>query len=398
VLEVVHALGRARLAPVPGIFAEDLGRAGAELRDALGPVDRVAGEVVGIEILTPFDVGGRVVRVFVSDAEVVVDVALMVGAGATTGAEGGHGLRILESPGDAVDVVATLLDDAVTAQPGEVVPVGDLPLGVTHPVGAARRIGHGLDGAGVVDRVNADDVTDGAVVDALEESPTLLAVAVAEAAENREILLRRDLAGGEEVLHPGDVGGAGFLDKGVDPRFDGGLEMNRAEGGGSCQQDDVHARIDDLLVGIDSAENTAVEALGELVFGDGRLAHHREFFLRLGEVEIAGGPELDIVVGREGIQHRAAAPSTGADNADLEFLVVGGTEGHAGKADRCHRGGGHTGGLHETASRRISLGIFCLLAHKKGNKVVFPPAKDGLEMSCTMAAVSKGLLYAISLL
>src|SRR5690606_15608129 len=61
VLEIVHALGEPRFAPVPVRFSGDFSRAGAEFSHALGAVNGVAGEVVGIEILTPHDVGGRVV-------------------------------------------------------------------------------------------------------------------------------------------------------------------------------------------------------------------------------------------------------------------------------------------------------------------------------------------------
>ena len=116
--------------------------------------------------------------------------------------------------------------------------------------------------------MDADDVADGAVVEALEKGAPLFAVAVAESAEHRDALRFRQLRGLEEVLHPGDVRGTGLLDEGVDPSINRGLEMGGTEAWRRREQDHVDSRIDHLFVGIDPVENASVEALGEFVFRD----------------------------------------------------------------------------------------------------------------------------------
>ena len=118
--------------------------------------------------MSPLDVAVYIVRVFVGDAEVIVDVSFVVGASPSTASEGSDRIGIIKGPANTVDVVASLLHDSVTSEPGEVIPVLDLPFDVAHSIGTARCFRHSFDRTSVVDGVDALNITNRTVVDALE--------------------------------------------------------------------------------------------------------------------------------------------------------------------------------------------------------------------------------------
>ena len=142
-LEEIHALHVPGLPPVPLILPGDGGRTRSEFRNTLGSDDRITGELIrGIQELTPFDVSFHIVRIFIGDPEVIVNVTIEVGTLSAATSIGRDWIHVIEGPGDPVDIVATLFDDSVSTQPGEIVPILDLPFRVPHPVGTSRRIGH----------------------------------------------------------------------------------------------------------------------------------------------------------------------------------------------------------------------------------------------------------------
>ena len=67
--------------------------------------------------MSPLDVAVYIVRVFVGDAEVIVDVSFVVRASPSTASESSDRISIVKSPTDTVDVVASLLDDSVAGEP-----------------------------------------------------------------------------------------------------------------------------------------------------------------------------------------------------------------------------------------------------------------------------------------
>src|SRR4029453_13200178 len=88
----------------------------------------------------------------VTDGEVVVDVAAIRGNGAATDTDCALRRLILHDPHDLVGVVHGLLDQAVAAEPREVVPVANLPLDVAHARGARAFRRYRLDRICVVGR------------------------------------------------------------------------------------------------------------------------------------------------------------------------------------------------------------------------------------------------------
>ena len=74
----------------------------SEFRDSLCSVDRISGKLVGVEKLSPLDVAVYIVRVFVGDAEVIVDVSFVVGASPSTASEGSDRIGIIKGPANTV--------------------------------------------------------------------------------------------------------------------------------------------------------------------------------------------------------------------------------------------------------------------------------------------------------
>src|SRR5205085_537232 len=105
------------------------------------------------------------VRVFKLNGEVIEDLAMPLAQPRLTAAKTRHSLDRVSArdPVHDVEVMHVLLDDMVARQPGEIVPVADLPfqiaparLAVDDPDLATVPIGFGV-----------GDITDRAIVDAL---------------------------------------------------------------------------------------------------------------------------------------------------------------------------------------------------------------------------------------
>ena len=135
-----------------------------------------------LNIVMPFGI-------FVLDGEVVEDVAVALAAAGLAAAEGGDGFDGVraDDPVHDVEVVDVLLDDVIAGEPGEVVPVADLPLGVA-PAGLAV---DDPDLAAVPVALGVDDVADGAVVDAADGFAVVGRVAALRAGGDAELFLVR---------------------------------------------------------------------------------------------------------------------------------------------------------------------------------------------------------------
>src|SRR5690606_16054380 len=156
-----------------------------------------------------------------------------------------------------------------------------------------------------------------------------------------------------EVLDASDVGCAGLLREGVNPRLDGRAEVGGAEGRGRGEQDHVHSGVEDLLVGVEASEEAAFQPIGKFALGNGVLANHLQFLLRFRDIEVAHGVELHVVVRGERVQHGASAPTSGADDADLQLFVVRGAQGDGGKSDSGRGGGGGSRRLDEVTAAGV---------------------------------------------
>ena len=167
------------------------------------------------------------VRVFVLDGEVVEDVAVALAAAGLPAAEAGDGFHRVraDDPIHDVEIVDVLLDDVVAGEPGEVVPVSELPLHVA-PAGLAI---DDPDLAAVPVALGVDDVADGAVVQAADGFAIVGRMAALRAGGDAELFLGGELAGFHDGLHAGHIDGGRLLHEYVLAGFDGGLEVRAAE-------------------------------------------------------------------------------------------------------------------------------------------------------------------------
>lgn len=285
---------------------------------AFGAVD-VVGVVAGagVDLAGGVEGAGAVV-VFVDRGEVVEDVAAFVAGagGAASQAIDASGDAVVHCPGHAVDGVDGLLNDVVAADPGEVPPVAHLEFHVG-PAGLAGALG---ESAGVVCGVDGDDVADASTCDLVEGRFHARVVTPAEADHEGEIFFLCEASGFEAGADAGGVGGEGFFGEDMFSCGDCGGELDGAEGGVGCEDDDVDACVDDLLIGVEA---------DELFFGgdlDARCGFCAEFFGDAGErgfeaifEDVAHGDESGVGVGAEGLDGGAGASTAAADEADAEI-------------------------------------------------------------------------------
>ena len=168
------------------------------------------------------------------------------------------------------------------------------------------------------------DVADGAVVDSLDRPPGGPAeVPPHEAGGDLEVLLLRELRGGQQPAVGRGVDGERLLHEDVDALLDRVLEVQRAEGGRGGQHDHVAGAetVDRLPVGVEAQElplgrhvQTVLELwqlLGEVL----------EAALNLVSKEVGHGIELDRAAGRrEGVGHGAGAARPPPIRASLIVL------------------------------------------------------------------------------
>jgi hypothetical protein len=284
---------------------------------------------------------------------VVEDVAVFRFDLATAGADAGDGCFVTHGPDDFIDAVDGLLDEAVAAEPGEVVPVPHLPLDIAHTCRAATGWGHGLHGAGVVGGEDAGDFPNVSTESALEGLNPGSAVAPAEAGDEVEFLLLRLLYGSHGHVVADGIDGHGFLTEDMLPGIHCGLEMHGAEAGRAGEQNDIDAAVEELLIGVDTDKlfiRLHIHAVGEFLGEAGDAA------VDLLHIDICHGDDLAIVFRAEGLGGSASAATTTADEADAEcFTRVGlllRTQGGGGGKDggaldelAAVQGRGHRGGV-----------------------------------------------------
>ena len=153
-------------------------------------------------------------------------------------------------------------------------------------------------------------------------------------------------------MHAGRVGGHGFLGKDMLAGIDGRLDMLRAESGRGGEQHDIHAAIDNLLIGINTHEHAflyGVTDFAGVIFLDA-LEPRLGFILK----GFADGVEFDVGIRRERLVDGAGTAAATPDPADLQLGAVGLSEGDGGEGDsRCAGSGG--GGFDEIAAGGIGL-------------------------------------------
>src|SRR5436305_11467720 len=85
--------------------------------------------------------------------------------------------------------MAGLLDVTVTGEPGEIVPVAQLPFEIAHARRTIRCRRHRFDRAGIVGRVNSSNLPNGTGMNALVKLTAWSVVAPAETRNQCEILV-----------------------------------------------------------------------------------------------------------------------------------------------------------------------------------------------------------------
>src|SRR5690606_30777759 len=128
--EAVHVAVFAAIAP--GLLTRDVHAAARDMQHALCAVDRV-GYIDDARVLLPAATErGHVVLEDVFDREMIVYVAVHRVGPKEPSARAGCADRVLVShrPDDFIDAVDVLLGDVISAEPGEVEPVAELPFHV----------------------------------------------------------------------------------------------------------------------------------------------------------------------------------------------------------------------------------------------------------------------------
>ena len=180
----------------------------AQLLVPLLPTTMLPHDVLAAVDLAALAEHGHAVRILVLDGEVVVDVAVAVAAAHLPAAEAGHGADGMraEDPVHDVQVVDVLLDDVVAGEPGEVVPVAELPLHVA----PARLAVDDPDLPAVPVALGVEDLADRAVVDALDRLAVARVVPALRAGGDAEALSAASSPARITRRTPGTSTAAGF--------------------------------------------------------------------------------------------------------------------------------------------------------------------------------------------
>ncbi len=153
-----------------------------------------------------------------------------------------------------------LLDDVITRQPGEVVPVPALPFHVRH----ARLPFSQPDGARQIVGLRGDDVSDGAFVNPMDGLHEARLAAIERAGDDRQTFLPGDGSRLDDrrITRHVDVGR--FLREDVLARLDRVAQMERPEARRRSEDDDVDAAVDDVFVVVKAGERPLVAYLHRL--------------------------------------------------------------------------------------------------------------------------------------
>ena len=243
-----------------------------------------------------------------------------------------------------VQVVDVLFNDVVAGQPGEVIPVAELPLRVA-PTGLA---GDHPDLAAVPVAFPVDDVSDGAVLQAFDGLPIARHVAPLRAGRDSQSFLLGQFASLDHHLHARRVHGGWLLQERVFAGLDSRLEVDgpemrrrgqdhvvdfrqsqelpvRLEAGKTCLLGDIDAQLRELPLAYCQAiweDIRQGDHPNPLLLDPGALRHALCVVARCRIDHLGRRPS--------GVQDRAgpAAPATDQSNLDLEVI------GRIGSADQ----------------------------------------------------------------
>ncbi len=260
----------------------------AAVTGAFGAEDGFFDFVVAVIDLAALAEHADAVGVFEFDGEVVVDMAIDGGGTGLAPAEAGGADGVgLEDPVDDIEVMDVLFDDVITAEPGEVVPVAELPF----DIGPAGFTVDDPDFATVPVGAGFDDIADGAVLEAFDGFEVTGLVSALGTGGDAEAFLFGEFTGFDHEACALGVDGGGFFDEDVLACLDGGHELGGAEVGRGGEDDVIDVGEGEELVGGIPAGEAVVFA-----YDDG-VGEVFEVFAAGGEAvgeEVGEGDDLDI--------------------------------------------------------------------------------------------------------
>ena len=196
--------------------------------------------------------------ILVEDVDVIEDIAFVVGELPAAVADRLERQDAVHGPGDLVDAVTGLFDQPIAGQPGEVIPVADLPFDVAHAGGPTLAGGMGFHGAGQIRGIDGANVANGAVMDLLVEGTPCRVITPAVADHQRQVLVLGLGGGLQHAAHARGVGGHGFLAEHMLAGVDGRARCCGRKPGRGRQEHHVHAAVDHFLEGVQAHEARTV--------------------------------------------------------------------------------------------------------------------------------------------
>ncbi len=306
---------------------------------AAAALDKLADDILAAVDLPALADHGETVRVFVLNREVIEDVTVAFARSSLATAEAGdclHRMRA-EDPVHDVEIVHVLLNNMIAAEPGEIVPVLELPLDVA-PAGLAV---DDPDLAAVPVAFGEDDFADRSVVNALDRFLIVGRMAALRARGDAEFLFLGEPARFHHHFHARNVDRRGLLHENVFARLDRRLQMDGAKvrrsgenhvidlGNGkqflvSIPTDEValfrNAQADALKLTV-AVIDTLFKHVGERGDLDVLVFDLRALF---DIFSVVTGLGIDDLGARsDGVEQRPGAASATTDESDLHLEIIG---------------------------------------------------------------------------
>ena len=262
-----------------------------------------------------------------------------------------------------------LFDYVIAPQPGEVIPIAELPFHVA-PAGFAL---DDPDLAAIPIRAAIDDLADGAVLDALDRLVVFALVPPLRAGHDAEVFLPGEFPSLDDHAHAVSIHGRRFFHEDMFARLDGRLEVHGTEVRRGGKDDIVHiGQGNQLFVRVEPCEAMIVAEVhfqGLELFATTvhairkNIGQRHNLNIRLGGfgagLDVFGvvtGVWINNIGGRtEDIQDRPGATSPTTDHADPDRIIRGRMAGDDKRQfrNRSHTGHGERGVLEELATGRI---------------------------------------------